>query len=673
MSQGHDQYGAIGIEAEVDLHRVDLRHEVKNNSAFSYSRKKAGALLLLVTIFGAVIFTTQSTNTATSLVSIGGDENNAPVLDAEEEEKRKGKGKSDDDDEGCDTTPTPTNAPINKPTKSPTTSPTSSPPTSFPTIKPTYTKSPTLSPTSSFCTGTDYTIQRGSLSWGQQFEDYKCAAKVSTTKEATFAYQETTSYSNFSYSIDIAADSLSNTLNPVIIFRADPETSCSSNYLYKCMDGYYLEIATVSDTASTSSTSAYLIVRRACKNAYTNVRVSGLVTLDADAWYTVTIKAEGPNIYFSMSEVDSGNTLVDEATEDEYYTSGYVGFGSFKNNDWYFANVEISDPTSSPTTAPTDMPTGEPSNKPSKHPTDEPSSKPSKHPTSMPNDSPTHAPTDEPTAQPSNKPSKLPTGEPSSKPSKRPTSEPTDMPSSGPIPQPTEGPTNKATNSPSAGPMSSQPTEAPTHAPGMFCEHSSETSISHGGFTWDESYMGYDCLLKSDLNKNNILLVETNVSNITIDVTFMQSSNTTYQVSALMLRSSDDGGYDSSSWCMGEERFVCVAQVKKYSYVKLEFLECDSDDETEFDETDLVDFEQNAWYTQKMTANGQYLTCELYDSSGDLIQSIAANSTIYGSKLEELTSVAFGAYGKEYYFKDYNIVEYLSESSAKRGTKTDLP
>lgn len=136
----------------------------------------------------------------------------------------------------------------------------------------------------------------------------------------------------------------------------------------------------------------------------------------------------------------------------------------------------------------------------------------------------------------------------------------------------------------------------------------------------------------------------------------MQSSNTTYQVSAIMLRSSNDGGYDQSSWCMGQERLVCVSQVRDFSRVKLEFLECASDDETEFYEGELVSFNQNEWYTQKMSAIGGELKCELYDSSENLVQSIIANSSDYSQSLEDLDNVGFGAYGKDYFFRSYEVM-----------------
>merc|ERR1711907_66968 len=279
--------------------------------------------------------------------------------------------------------------------------------------------------------------------------------------------------------------------------------------------------------------------------------------------------------------------------------TGYQMIGTYGKDNHYFEEVDVCDmsPTAIPTAAPSAAPTMEPT-APSPEPTDHPTIPPSNKPTTL---KPTRYPTIPPTAKPTPKPSAKPTPKPTSKPTFKPSSKPT-------TPKPSAKPTYKPTPA---------PTPSPTVETGMFCRPEKDIEVSHGGFKWNETYAGADCLLKTTENANNIALVDLNTSNVSLSVTFMQSSNTTYQVSAIMLRSSNDGGYDQSSWCMGQERLVCVSQVRDFSRVKLEFLECASDDETEFYEGELVSFNQNEWYTQKMTASGDLLTCELYDSSGD--------------------------------------------------------
>lgn len=456
--------------------------------------------------------------------------------------------------------------------------------------------------TISWCSGDhenkEVKITENSLKYGYTIDDDSCVTAPQDNDYNLVAFMNSTDYEDFNYTMTFYWYEKTTTY---FQWRSSPYTdSCTatSGKYYKCLVGYYAYI---------KYSKMYLF--ETTGKSWTR---KGTVSLDlsTETWYKFEVFVSGSSHTASVYEAGSDSAEGTYTFSDSTYDSGWVGFGCAEcdYDDIGYGTATVDG------TAAVD-PSFNPTNSPSLNPTVDPSSKPT------------------------NPPSSKPTVDPSSKPTKAPSPNPT-----------THKPTHRPTE---------VPTQSPTYAPGMFCTLSSETEISHGGFTWDESYMGYDCLLKSDENKNNIILIDANVSNITLGVTFMQSSNTTYQVSAIMLRSSDDGGYDQSSWCMGEERFVCVAQVKKYSYVKLEFLECESDDETEFDETDLVDFNQDEWYMQKMTASGDLLTCELYDSSGDLVQSITANSTIYGSKLNELTDVAFGAFGKHYYFRDYTV-EYLS-------------
>jgi len=368
--------------------------------------------------------------------------------------------------------------------------------------------------------------------------------------------------------------------------------------------------------------------------------------LTAGQWYKLKFSAQGANLKCSIIDGDSGLELSTEELIDDTFAnvSGYQMIGTYGKDNHYFEEVDSCGlcPTDMPTPAPSVPPTSAPTYEPTGTPTSAPSAEPSSEPTA-PTQKPTKHPTIEPSAKPTLKPS---TAGPTYKPTPKPTGIPSRKPSKGPTEKPTLKPTGK-------------PSTSPTTTSGMFCSRETlptDTFVSHGGFAYNETYNNKDCLLRSSENKNNIMMVKANLSNVSLDVSFLQSSNSTYQVSAIMLRSSDVGGYDQSSWCMGQERFVCVAQVRDYDNVKLEFLECDSDsDETEFDETELVAFSQDKWYTQKMTAYGTAMTCELYDDSDTLIQSITANSSDYKGKLEELTDVAFGAYGKDYYFRDYHV------------------
>ena len=150
--------------------------------------------------------------------------------------------------------------------------------------------------------------------------------------------------------------------------------------------------------------------------------------------------------------------------------------------------------------------------------------------------------------------------------------------------------------------------------------------MTNGGFLWNTTFKNDTCLLKSNENKNNILTTDVNLKSVRASLTYLMAAGTTYQVSAIGLRQTTNEDAPQTGWCKNQDKFVCVAQVKSYKYVKLELMECDSEypEQYEFTESALVDFQVERWHTQTFEANKGDLYCALYDAKGTLLVDIHA-------------------------------------------------
>jgi len=156
---------------------------------------------------------------------------------------------------------------------------------------------------------------------------------------------------------------------------------------------------------------------------------------------------------------------------------------------------DYTEPTASPSRAPTSHPTHRPTQTPTEHPTtlppttNEPSPSPTFDPTEIPTPapsfSPTEHPTDEPTHTPTHEPTHTPTEEPTAYPTRIPTEHPT---THAPSPSPSHTPTEVPTPSPSHTP-SEHPTLAPTVA---MCECVSPNvgTVGLNNFTCNHGYQG---------------------------------------------------------------------------------------------------------------------------------------------------------------------------------------
>jgi len=157
---------------------------------------------------------------------------------------------------------------------------------------------------------------------------------------------------------------------------------------------------------------------------------------------------------------------------------------------------EYTEPTASPSRAPTEQPTHNPTATPTEHPTTLPptTNKPSPSPTFDPTEIPTPAPSFSPTEHPTHEPTHTPTHEPTHTPTEEPTAHPTRIPTEHPTTHaPSPSPSHTPTEVPTPVP-SHTPTEFPTRAPtvGMCeCMTPNQGTIDKNKFVCNDGYQAW--------------------------------------------------------------------------------------------------------------------------------------------------------------------------------------
>jgi len=189
----------------------------------------------------------------------------------------------------------------------------------------------------------------------------------------------------------------------------------------------------------------------------------------------------------------------------------------------------------------------------------------------------------------------------------------------------------------------------------VFCERKEHAMVEAGNWSWGESYHVFDCLLKPNSDGKNILgYSEYNLTDGSVDVKFMFPESVQNQESMIALRSSKSKASDESSdWCGGHDRFVCVTEVNAEKKAKLVIKKCRKKEESKVVSSHFTKLDHDSWYTHSFGAVEDYLECALYDSSGAKVVEVTANATDYaGSNYLQYSDIAIGAKGDQYYYKD---------------------
>ena len=250
--------------------------------------------------------------------------------------------------------------PSRKPTVLPTQGPTAfatPAPSSQPTVS---TPAPSTKPfTYEFCDDDDaegyWTVERGTVYYGQTYDGVGCLAEIDSDKKSTWVYlDEEPDLTDVQIEVNFAEEDLVRTFYTMLRVT---DTSSTADDANKALDGYTCGVITSTKKSSATESSAYLQIYSSSISDSSDrgeLATSDSDTIYTDTYYTLTFSAQGTNLTCTLTG-DDLDTLTVEVSDDTYTDAGSVGFGGYKSDGKYISDFTVT--STAATAAPTVFPT----------------------------------------------------------------------------------------------------------------------------------------------------------------------------------------------------------------------------------------------------------------------------------------------------------------------------